>query len=162
MQVYFAANDETTAVYVSKRLGTKTISVRSRSDPGGFNWSTKTTSHSARDLMLPEQVRQLKDTKEIVFKENTRPVKADKIRYYADKVFKSRLFPKTSVPKLEIVPIQPRVFELPKQQRRRRRFGDSMPDDEGFGYEAPEEARALTRTPKRRTWSRWAPSSQSS
>ena len=58
----------------------------------------------------------------------------------ADKVFKSRLFPKTSVPKLEIVPIQPRVFELPKQQRRRRRFGDSMPDDEGFGYEAPEEA----------------------
>ena len=140
VQVYFAANDETTAVYVSKRLGTKTISVRSRSDPGGFNWSTKTTSHSARDLMLPEQVRQLKDTKEIVFKENTRPVKADKIRYYADKVFKSRLFPKTSVPKLEIVPIQPRVFELPKQQRRRRRFGDSMPDDEGFGYEAPEEA----------------------
>ena len=29
VQVYFAANDETTAVYVSKRLGTKTISVRS-------------------------------------------------------------------------------------------------------------------------------------
>ena len=140
VQVYFAANDETTAVYVSKRLGTKTISVRSRSDPGGFNWSTRTTSHSARDLMLPEQVRQLKETKEIIFKENTRPVMAEKIRYYSDKTFKARLFPKQPVPKLNIVPIQPRVFELPKRQGRRRRFGDSMPDEEGFGHEAPEEA----------------------
>ena len=85
-------------------------------------------------------LRQLKDTKEIVFKENTRPVKADKIRYYSDKSFKARLFPKTAVPNLKIVPIQPRVFELPEQQRKRRRFGDSMPDDEGFGHEAPEEA----------------------
>lgn len=143
VQVYFAANDETTAVYVSKRLGTKTISVRSRSAPGGFHWSTRTTSHSARDLMLPEQVRQLKDTRQIVFKENTRPVKAEKIRYYNDKVFTSRLFPKTAVPKLDIVPVQPRVFELPKQQWQRRRFGDSMPDDEGFGHQAPEDAERI-------------------
>lgn len=139
VQVYFAANDETTAVYVSKRLGTKTITVRSRSDPGGFNWATKTTSHAARDLMLPEQVRQLKDKKEIVFKEGARPVMADKIRYYADKGFKSRLHAAVPVPELRIEQIQPRVFDLPKPQRRRRRFGDSMPDEEGFGYEQEDE-----------------------
>jgi len=102
VQVYFAANDETTAAYVSKRLGMKTITTQSRSDPGGFNWSTKSTSHAARDLMLPEQVRQLKNTKEIVFKENTRPIKAEKIRYYTDKVFTNRLLPALPIPALEI------------------------------------------------------------
>lgn len=29
--------------------------------------------------------------------------------------------------------IQPRVFILPQQQRRRQRFGDSMPDEDGLG-----------------------------
>ncbi len=33
VQVYFAANDETTAAHASKRLGTKTITTQSRSDP---------------------------------------------------------------------------------------------------------------------------------
>lgn len=133
VQVFFAANDETTAMYVSKRLGTKTITVRSRSDPGGFNWSTKTTSAASRDLMLPEQVRQLKDTKEVVFKEGARPVKADKIRYYQDRAFKARLHPPMPVPKLTIEAIQPREFKLPANHGRHRRYGDEMPEqDSGF------------------------------
>ena len=134
VQVFFAANDETTATYVSKRLGTKTITVRSQSDPGGFNWSTKTTSAASRDLMLPEQVRQLKDTKEIVFKEGARPVMADKIRYYRDRAFKSRLLPPLAVPRLDIKAIQPRTFNLPAAQGSRGHYGDEAPA-EGEGYD---------------------------
>ena len=111
VQVFFAANDETTAKYVSNHLGTKTIQTASRSDPGGFRWATKTTGHSGRDLMLPEQVRQLKDTKEIVFKEGARPIKANKIRYYRDKAFKRRILPPASVPRLKLKPIGPRNFD---------------------------------------------------
>jgi type IV secretion system protein VirD4 len=109
--VYFAANDETTAKYVSNHLGTKTIQTASRSDPGGFRWATKTTGHSGRDLMLPEQVRQLKDTKEIVFKEGARPIKANKIRYYRDKAFKRRILPPAPVPRLKLKPVGPRDFD---------------------------------------------------
>ena len=124
VQVFFAANDETTATYVSRRLGTKTITVFSQSDPGGFNWMTKTTSAAARALMLPEQIRQLKDSKEILFKEGARPVMADKIRYYKDRAFKSRLLPPMAVPRLDIKALQPRTFNLSAARGGRRHYGD--------------------------------------
>ena len=114
VQVYFAPNDDTTAMYVSKRLGTKTIAIRSKSDPGGFQLSTKSTASAARAFMLPEEIRQLRSTKEIVFKENARPVQAQKIVYYRDKTFTSRLLPALAVPELSLAPMQPRVFELPE------------------------------------------------
>lgn len=102
IQVYFAPNDDQTAGYVSHRLGTKTIRTASRSDPGGFGWATKTTGYASRDFMLPEQIRQLKDTEQIVFKEGARPAKTKKIRYYADKQFKNRLQPPAPVPSLSL------------------------------------------------------------
>ena len=113
LQLYFAANDETTANYVSKRLGTKTIRTHSRTDPGGFGWASKSSSWAPRDLMLPEEVRQLKDSSEILFKESQRPVLAKKIRYYTDPVFKRRILPPAAVPLLKVEAIAPRRFELP-------------------------------------------------
>ena len=114
LQLYFAANDETTANYVSKRLGTKTIRTHSRTDPGGFGWASKSSSWAPRDLMLPEEVRQLKDSREILFKESQRPVLAKKIRYYSDPVFKRRILPQAAVPLLKVEPIAPRHFDLPE------------------------------------------------
>ena len=76
----------------------------SRSEPGGFGWATKTTGHAARDLMLPEEVRQLKDTQAIVFKEGARPVLGKKIRYFRDRAFKRRVLPPAPVPKLDLTP----------------------------------------------------------
>ncbi len=102
IQVYFAANDDTTARYISARLGTKTIRTASRSDPGGFGWATKTSGYASRDLMLPEEVRQLKNTKQVVFKEGARPIKTNRIRYYQDRAFKGRLLPAAPVPTLDM------------------------------------------------------------
>lgn len=102
VQVYFAPNDDATARYVSGRLGTKTIRTTSRSDPGGFGWATKTSGYASRDLMLPEEVRQLKGIQQIVFKEGARPAKTKKIRYYSDKHFRARLLPPAPVPKINL------------------------------------------------------------
>jgi len=113
VQVYFSANDETTANYISKRLGTKTIRTQSRTDPGGLGWASKSSSWAPRELMLPEEVRQLSSRKEILFKESQRPVLAQKIRYYDDSTFKSRLLPPASVPILDVAQIPPRQFNLP-------------------------------------------------
>ena len=144
VQVYFAPNDDVTANYVSKRLGTETIQVRSRSDPGGFALTTKSTASAARAFMLPEQVRQLKSTKEIIFKENARPVQAPKIIYYRDKVFTSRLLPALAVPELSLAPVRPRVFELSRKKGRqnatvaqRKQYQDSV--DEAAAVEATRE-----------------------
>ena len=104
VQIYFAANDDATVRYVSRLLGTKKIQTTSRSEPGGFGWATKTTGHAARDLMLPEEVRQLKHTQAIVFKEGARPVLGKKIRYFRDRASKRCVLPPAPVPKLDLSP----------------------------------------------------------
>jgi type IV secretion system protein VirD4 len=90
LQVLFAANDETTARYVSERLGTQTIQTVSRSFPGGGQRPTKTVSRTGRALLLPEEVRQLGPEQALIFKEGVRPVLGRKIRYYADPAFSDR------------------------------------------------------------------------
>ena len=102
VQIFFAANDEATTRYVAGRLGTKTIRTASRSDPGGFGWATKTTGYASRDLMLPEEVRQLNESKQIVFKEGARPTMAKKLRYFHDSALKQRLLPPSPVPRLDL------------------------------------------------------------
>lgn len=102
IQIYFAANDDVTARYISSRLGTKTIRTASRSEPGGFGWATNTSGYAGRALMLPEEVRQLKATTQLLFKEGTRPLRTTKIRYFRDRVFKQRLLPAAPIPKLDL------------------------------------------------------------
>ena len=86
LQVFFAPNDDSTTNYVSRRLGTKTQKVHSRSQ--GQDWSSSTsTSYVPRPMLPPEEVRRLSETKAIIFKETARPILADKIRYYRDRRF---------------------------------------------------------------------------
>ena len=86
LQVFYAPNDDSTTNYVSRRLGTKTQKVHSRSQ--GQDWSSSTsTSYVPRPMMPPEEVRRLSETKAIIFKETARPILADKIRYYSDRRF---------------------------------------------------------------------------
>ncbi len=136
IQVYFAANDETTAKYVSERLGTKTIRTLAKSDPGGLSPTTHMTSYTKRDLMLPEEVRRLPDDREIVFVEGARPVLARKIRYYKDKAFKSRLLPPVTVPTLPIERIPPRRFDIAKPKRAHYESNS----EEGFGPQTDDAA----------------------
>ncbi len=114
VQIYYSANDSSTAEYISKRLGTKTIRTHSQTDPGGFRWGSKSRSYAPRELMKPEEVRQLSNRKEILFKESQRPVLAHKIVYYKDKIFRRRLLSPADVPLLNVKPAAPRHFELPE------------------------------------------------
>ena len=106
LQIFFASNDDSTTNHVSKRLGTKTVKTHSRSSSEGWK-TTSSTSHIARPLLSPEEVRRLDSKKALIFKETTRPILADKIRYYADNLFTRRLFTAPVVPPLDIQPAQP-------------------------------------------------------
>ena len=106
LQIFFASNDDSTTNHVSKRLGTKTVKTHSRSQSEGWK-TTSSTSHIARPLLSPEEVRRLDAKKALIFKETARPILANKIRYYADNLFTPRLFAPPAVPPLEIQPVLP-------------------------------------------------------
>ena len=99
VQVFFASNDDTTTNYVSARLGSKTVRVRSQSQSQDWSYTTS-TSYIARPLLLPEEVRRLDPKKALIFKETSRPVLAEKIRYYEDTQLMKLLFDAPEVPTL--------------------------------------------------------------
>ena len=91
LQIFFASNDDSTTNWVSRRLGQRTVKVQSRNQGQDLAAATTSTSYVGRPLMAPEEVRLLRETKAIIFKEKQRPVLADKIRYYTDKRFTTLL-----------------------------------------------------------------------
>ena len=99
VQVFFASNDDTTTNYVSARLGSKTVRVRSQSQSQDWSYTTS-TSYIARPLLPPEEVRRLDPKKALIFKETSRPVLAEKIRYYEDTQLMKLLFDAPEVPPL--------------------------------------------------------------
>ena len=102
-QIFFASNDQQTTNYVSETLGKKTIKTvsKSRSKQG----KTISKQSQARELMLPQEVRELSPDKLILITEGTRPIKADKIRYFKDPVLSERVnWEKAKVPALDLNP----------------------------------------------------------
>ena len=76
LQVFFASNDDTTTNYISNRLGSKTVRVRSRSQSQDWTSASTSTSYIARPLLPPEEVRRLNPKQAIIFKETARPILA--------------------------------------------------------------------------------------
>jgi len=99
-QVFFAASDETTTKYVVNRLGKKTV--KSKSITRSKSGITKADKESARDLMLPQEFQGMDRDKSVILIESGRPVLADKIRYYEDEAFTSRVMKPADVPLVEV------------------------------------------------------------
>ena len=59
---------------------------------------------------MPQEILQLSPDEEIVMVEGTRPIRAQKIRYFKEPEFKHRILPAAPVPKID--PMTPRVETL--------------------------------------------------
>ena len=102
-QVFFASNDQQTTNYVSQTLGKTTIRTSSRSH-SRHGFST-TRQYQARDLMLPQEVRELPSDELLVVTEGARPIKAKKIFYFKDRILKKRAgHDPVSIPLLDLKP----------------------------------------------------------
>jgi type IV secretion system protein VirD4 len=104
-RIVFAPNDIEDARNISDELGYTTIKSRSRTVPGlgGKQRSPSTNiSDQRRALMLPQEIKEMPIDREIIFVENLRPIKCHKIKYYEDRVFKSRLLPPPQVPTQDV------------------------------------------------------------
>jgi type IV secretion system protein VirD4 len=117
-KVVYAPREEADAKEISEALGTFTEmsdsysqSTRSGrlSDPGSGLSASTSTSAQRRALMMPQEVKLMSFKEEIAFIEGMPPIRADKVLYFDDPVFRDRLHPPVIIASLDVPdPASPR------------------------------------------------------
>ena len=140
-QIYFAANDQQTTQYVSQTLGKTTITTvsKSRSRQG----RTTSRQSQARDLMLPQEVRELPPDELILITEGAKPVRANKIRYFKDPVLSKRAKTEpTEIPQLDLDPRpSPRLADIVGEEEAQRILNSGKKGGGGGRVQSPAPAR---------------------
>lgn len=99
VQIIFPPREQKDANEYSEMLGYLTQKATStgisRNRAGALGQGGGSTSENVSDqrraLMLPQELKELGQDKEIILKENTKPILCEKVRYYSDPAFVSRL-----------------------------------------------------------------------
>lgn len=110
-RIVFAPKEYSDAREISDDLGFMTVKSRSHSRPTalafhkdrGRSTSVNESDH-ARALLLPQEVKEIGVRNALVFLENVRPIRCSKIRYFADRNFRTRLLPPPARPKRRASP----------------------------------------------------------
>ena len=113
-QLVMGANDQVTAESVSKGLGKRTVRYKTESrtiELMGLHRRTKVEQLRERDLMMPQEVRQMPGDKMIILAEGQGPIFADKLRFFQTMPFREmERFSQThlpDVPATEFLPQRP-------------------------------------------------------
>lgn len=113
-QLVLGANDQVTAEATSKGLGKRTIRYRTESrtiELMGLHRRTKVEQLRERDLMMPQEVRQMPGDKMVILAEGQNPIFADKLRFFRTAPFREmERFSQANVPDVpatEFLPQRP-------------------------------------------------------
>lgn len=113
-QLVLGANDQVTAEAVSKGLGKRTVRYKTESrtiELMGLHRRTKVEQLRERDLMMPQEVRQMPGDKMVILAEGQGPIFADKLRFFRTAPFRElERFSQThmpDVPATEFLPQRP-------------------------------------------------------
>ena len=100
LQILYAPREQQDANDYSDMLGYTTIRKKNVTHA---REKTHSFTEERRALMLPQELKAMGPDKEVFLYEGIpHPVKCDKIRYYKDRYFTSRLLPKVDVPMLDV------------------------------------------------------------
>lgn len=100
LQILYAPREQQDANDYSDMLGYTTVR---RKNVTHAREKTHTFTEERRALMLPQELKAMGNDHEVFLYEGIpHPVKCDKIKYYKDRYFTSRLLPKTDVPVLAL------------------------------------------------------------
>lgn len=135
-QLILGANDQATAEYASRALGKRTIRYQSESrtiELMGLPRRTKVEQIRDRDLMMPQEVRQMPENKMILLVEGQRPIFGDKLRF-----FKTQPFKETEAYSQTHIPTVPTVDYLPPKP-----VPATTPAYANAGQEQAEQAEAI-------------------
>ena len=109
IKIIFPPDDIKDAEEVSRTLGYLTEKVASTGQSRSFGTGNRANhsqseniSDQKRALLLPQEVRELPQTCEILLKTHTKPILCDKIYYYKEPVFMARLLPMIDVPQMDM------------------------------------------------------------
>lgn len=129
IRIAFASNDDKTAKRISDLLGVKTEFKDQSSRSGkvaSLLFSNRSTAHISfsRPLLTPSEVNQLDYSKEIIFVAGRPPILAQKMMYYSDPNYSSRVLPPVEVKEnraviptpQETIRIDLPTIELPEPQ----------------------------------------------
>ncbi|HPH05817.1 MAG TPA: type IV secretory system conjugative DNA transfer family protein [Methylotenera sp.] len=141
LHIVYAPRDQKDANEVSESLGYFTEKSTSLSRPKGFSKSggggSVSTSDQRRALLLPQEVKEIGQWKEIIFLENVKPILCDKIRYYDDPEFISRVIKAPAVKSINI------ALFIAKISKRLRDMDDSEMDLDTYALKPPVTAEYL-------------------
>lgn len=134
LQILYAPREQRDADEYSAMLGhfteRATSRGRSRSFSGhGSSTVSRNESEQRRALLLPQEFKELGSERLVVIFENCKPILGEKIRYYRDKAFTSRLRPAPAVPRMNM------DLHLARVQERWRYTDDELGSGDGVDYE---------------------------
>ena len=135
LQILYAPREQRDADEYSAMLGhfteRATSRGRSRSFSGhGHSTISRNESEQRRALLLPQEFKELGGERLVVIFENCKPILGEKIRYYRDKAFTSRLRPAPAVPRMNM------DLHLARVQERWRYADDELPAGQTLNLEA--------------------------
>ncbi|MFG6433017.1 type IV secretory system conjugative DNA transfer family protein [Roseateles sp. LYH14W] len=135
LQILYAPREQRDADEYSAMLGhfteRATSHGRSRSfSTRGSSSVSRNESEQRRALLLPQEFKELGSERLVVILENCKPILAEKIRYFKDKAFRSRLLPPPVVPSMNV------ELHLARVQQRWRYADDELAPGEGIDIEA--------------------------
>jgi type IV secretion system protein VirD4 len=125
LQILYAPREQRDADEYSAMLGhfteRATSRGRSRSFSGhGHSTVSRNESEQRRALLLPQEFKELGSERLVVIFENCKPILGEKVRYYRDKAFTSRLLPAPTVPRMNM------DLQLARVQERWRYADDEL------------------------------------
>ena len=134
LQILYAPREQRDADEYSAMLGhfteRATSRGRSRSFSGhGHSTVSRNESEQRRALLLPQEFKELGSERLVVIFENCKPILGEKILYYRDKAFTSRLLPAPTVPRMNV------DLHLARVQERWRYADDELGPDDIVDYE---------------------------
>jgi type IV secretion system protein VirD4 len=104
-RIVFTPKDMADAREISDELGNTTVKVKSYSRPqwsgSGKRENTVNESEQRRPLLLPQEVMAMGKDQALVFYEGLPAIRCQKIRYFKDRRFTTRLHPPPQVPPLD-------------------------------------------------------------
>ena len=98
IRIVYASNDERTAERISRLLGQSTVIHTTSSYSGRMSSAllqqvSSSDQHHARPLLTAGEILTLHSDEALILSGNHFPIRAKKIRYYADRTFTARLLP---------------------------------------------------------------------
>ena len=157
VRVTFATNDERTAKRISETLETAT-ELRAQRNYAGHRlvpWLGHlmvSRQETARPLLTPGEVMQLPADESVVMVSGHAPIKAKKLRYYADPNFKQQVLPPPALAPGGYVDVPPAraddwsALAVPAMPAASAMAGQGESDDEGGPRQQPELSEAATYT----------------